>query len=129
MKLLLLCLIFFTATASAGATAFERTVGPSHPGPPLAEDLMLARKIGFTLSKPYSKVRTRLRKHGWSPDSSWGLSGPHERLTYSAYPEILCGDGMDAICTARLMKGREAIVLTVDQWKTSIPVVHVERDN
>ena len=127
MKLLLTCLVCFATAASAGASALERTVGPIHPGPPFRQDFALAKTIGFTLSKPYSKVRKRLGKHGWRPDSSWGASGP--RLTYPAYPEILCGEGMDAVCTARLLKGRKVILLTVDQWKATIPVVHVDRDN
>ena len=123
-----LLLIAMMAVAAA-CFARERVAGPIGPGVPLPEDFELAKSLGFTMGGPYSEIRERLLVLSWQPDPSWGHSGVHEVLSHPKYPEILCGDGMDAVCTARLMKGPRAILLTIDQTSDAIPVVHVDTDD
>ena len=126
------CGIFLVLIASmlaAGCSAGGRVVGPIGPGTPLPTDDRLAKSIGFTMGHPYSKIRDRLLTLSWHPDPGWGLSGVHQILGYPEYPEILCGEGMDAVCPGRLTKGTQAILLTINPDSDDIRVVHVNRDD
>jgi hypothetical protein len=123
-----LLLIAMMAVAAV-CFARERVAGPIGPGVPLPEDFKLAQSLEFTMERPYSEVRERLLTLSWQPDPSWGHSGVHEILSYPEYPEVLCGNGMDAVCTARLTKGPRAILLTINQTSGALPVVHVDWDD
>ena len=114
---------------ATGCAGRERVVGPIGPGAPLPSDYELAESIGFTMDRPYSTIREDLLTLSWRPDPGWGLSGMSRVLAYPEYPEILCGEGMDAVCTARLTKGAQAILLTINPASDTIPVVHVNRDD
>ena len=126
------CRIFLILTATmlaAACSARDSVVGPTGPGAPFPTDYKLAKSLGVTMEHSYSKIRERLLTLSWRPDSGWGLSGVHQVLGYPEYPEILCGEGMDAVCTARLTKGTQAILLTINPASDTIPVVHVNRDD
>jgi hypothetical protein len=123
-------LLFLVATlAAAICPARDRVVGPIGPGASSPKDSKLAKSLGFTMGHPYSEIQEHLLTLSWRPDPSWGHSSVHEVLSYPKYPEILCGDGMDAVCTARFTKGPHAILLTINQASDTIPVVHVDRDD
>ncbi len=50
------------------------------------------------------------------------------RPLFKAFPEISCGTGYDAICQAAFLKDGQSLVLTVDQNKKSLPLVHVSKE-
>lgn len=129
MKHFRIFLILAATIIAAGCAAGDRTVGPIGPGGSFPADYERAKSLGFTIGHPYAKARDRLLALSWRPDLGWGLSGVRPVLGYPGYPEILCGEGMDAVCTARLTKGTQAILLTIDPDSDTSPVVHVNRDD
>ncbi len=98
----------------------ERTVGPIGPGTPSAADHVRAKALGFSLRKPYFEIRNSLALSGWNRDVAGGSS-----KAFSEFPEIVCGSGMDAVCSARFVKDERVIILTVDQNAKTLKVVHI----
>src|SRR5262249_53893645 len=78
---------------------------------PVANDLAA---YGIRLRMPYREARQRMIKHGWAPDSTEPIAR-HTRahLPYPALPEVLCGEGYDAICSGWFTKGSESRLLDV----------------
>ena len=106
----------------------ERLSGTIGAGTPSLADKQLAKEIGIRLSKSYSATRLQLIKLSWQPATNPDLVSNKKPVSFPNYPEILCGEGMDAICTARFNKNGNAVILTVNQHKRSLPVVHIMKD-
>ena len=87
-----------------------------------------ARGLGVKVGSGYAKARANLLANGWRTDDQWGISGPHRSRSFNQYPEILCGEGYDAICTSRFFNASGALLVTIDQRKKALPVTHVEAD-
>jgi hypothetical protein len=78
---------------------------------PVAKDLA---QYGIHLRMPYQKARQRMIQQGWSPDPT-EANERHKtgHLPYPNFPEVLCGEGYDAICSGWFSKGSEQRVLDV----------------
>lgn len=87
-----------------------------------------AKWTGFKLGSSYAKARASLLAKGWRADEEWGISGVHRKRSFNQYPEILCGEGYDAICTGRFHNASGALLVTIDQNSKALPVTHVEAD-
>lgn len=87
-----------------------------------------AEQPGVKVGSSYAKTRANLLASGWRTDEEWGISGPHRSRSFNQYPEILCGEGYDAICTGRFLNASGALLVTIDQKKKALPVTHVEAD-
>jgi hypothetical protein len=88
----------------------------------------LVQRLGIQLPSDYPSARARLLRGAWKPDAAWGRSGASGRLAHAAYPEILCGEGYDAVCTGRFEKGDEAVLLVLDRGTRTLRVTAIERD-
>ena len=88
----------------------------------------LAQSVGVQLESGYAVARAKLLGTSWKADSAWGKSGVHGQLAYRQYPEILCGEGYDAVCTGRFKKAEQAILLTIDQRTSKLRVTSVDQD-
>jgi hypothetical protein len=84
--------------------------------------------VGVQLQSGYASARTKLLAILWKADSGWGESGVHKQLAYRQYPEVVCGDGYDAVCTGRFEKSGQAILLTIDQRTSTLCVTSVDED-
>ena len=63
------------------------------------------RKYGIKLKMPYAEARARMLRNGWTPDFSEAeLRYKGNYRPYKRFPEILCGEGFDAICSAPFTK-------------------------
>ena len=91
------------------------------PGNPASVDMALAKQLGLRVPLAYAKARDWMLEHGWRVDAT---SIPTVS-DYPAHPEIACGRGYDAICSATFTKGTREIQLIVDQSKPGLPVVHL----
>ncbi|MBA5639418.1 hypothetical protein H3H37_20350 [Duganella sp. LX20W] len=80
------------------------------------------------IGESYASTRTKMLRLGWAIDREWGVSGVHEKLSFSKYPEVLCGEGFQAVCTGRFKKGDSAILLTIDQFRKRLPVTYITND-
>jgi hypothetical protein len=127
LKLLLLCALY-GSIASIGAQEQKRAVASMSVGSPTSTDIQLAKTFGLKLKHAYSINRKILMEAAWQPDLKWGLSGIHHKLAYQDFPEILCGDGYDAVCTGRFVKGSKEILLTIDHNHKTLPVMHADND-
>lgn len=116
-------LVVFFATFMSTSSFAERTVGPIGPGKPSASDHARAKSLGVDLNKPYVVVRKALASAGWAHDLDKASS-----RAYPEFPEIVCGNGMDAICWGRFIKGDKTIMLTVNQHTKTLHVVHINDD-
>lgn len=116
-------LVALTAALLSASSVAERAVRPIGLGKPSAADHRRAKSLGLDLTKPYAAARKILAKTGWASDLH--EDSPH---SYPEFPEIVCGNGMDAICSARFIKDGKAIQLTVDQNSKTLLVVHIDDD-
>ena len=82
---------------------------------PVANDLAA---YGIRLRMPYREARQRMIEHGWAPDPTEAIAR-HTRnhLPYPTLPEVLCGEGYDAICSGWFTKGSESRLLDVREVK------------
>jgi hypothetical protein len=87
---------------------------------PLAPDLAA---YGVRLRMPYGETRQRMIKHGWTPDPT-EANARHtpSRLPYPEFPEVLCGEGYDAICSGWFSKGSESRLLDVREVNKALVV-------
>ena len=106
----------------------ERGQWQSAAAQPPAAPGTLAQRVGVRLQSGYTTARAKLLGTSWKADSDWGESGVHKQLAYRRYPEVLCGDGFDAVCTGRFEKGGQAILLTIDQRSSTLRVTSVDED-
>ena len=120
---LLLALICFAPVIYSA----DRSVGPIGVGQPTQADRDRAKRIGIVLSRPYSVTKVALIKAGWKIDLEFGFD-EQVQPAYPKHPEITCGNGMDAICSARYKKNDQSIMLTLDTENPSLLVAHVEYD-
>jgi hypothetical protein len=88
----------------------------------------LARHVGVQLQSGYASARSKLLAASWKAESGWGKSGVHKQLAYRQYPEVLCGEGYDAICTGRFEKSGQAILLTIDPRTSTLRVTSIDED-
>ena len=100
---------------------WQPAAAPAAPG-------TLAQRVGVQLRSGYASARAKLLAASWKADSGWGDSGVHEQLAYRQYPEVVCGDGYDAVCTGRFEKSGQAILLTIDQRTSTLRVTSVDED-
>ncbi|MER2177238.1 MAG: hypothetical protein ABS955_06010 [Stenotrophomonas maltophilia] len=66
--------------------------------------------IGITVGMPYAQAKAALIKAGWVPSAPDNDGKP----VFAAHPEVDCGQGWNAICSAGFQIGNEAygLVLT-----------------
>jgi hypothetical protein len=88
----------------------------------------LAQRVGVRLLSGYAAARATLLDAAWNADAGWGLAGVHGQLAYRQYPEVLCGDGRDAVCTGRFQKAGQAVLVTIDQRSSTLRVTSVDAD-
>lgn len=93
-----------------------------------AAPIQSERSTKVKINDHYAGARLKLIRQGWQIDREWGISGVHEKLTYAQYPEVLCGEGYQAVCTGRFKKGDSAILLTINQFKKNFPVKYINND-
>ena len=95
---------------------------------PAAPDALL-QGLGVQLRSDYASARTRLLRESWKPDASWGESGVSgKKPAYPQYPEVVCGDGRDAVCSGRFEKAGQAILLSIDPGTSTLRVTAIDRD-
>lgn len=88
----------------------------------------LARRVGVQLQSGYASARARLLGMSWKADSGRAEFSVHKQLAYRQYPEVLCGEGYDAVCSGRFVKSGQAILLTIDQRTSTLRVTSVDED-
>ena len=87
---------------------------------PVANDLAA---YGIHLRMSYREARQRMIKHGWAPDpieANARHTAAHP--PYPEFPEVLCGEGYDAICSGWFSKGSESRMLDVRAVKKVLVV-------
>jgi hypothetical protein len=61
----------------------------------------------------YSVVKAMLLRRGWIVDGSYG----NGQKPYG-FSEVVCGNGYDAVCSARFVLGKREILVTLKPGKT-----------
>lgn len=83
-----------------------------------------AQGLGIKPGMTYAMARSSLLAEGWAPDRDRGAAGQ----AYKPFPEIICGNGRDAICTGRFIRSGSALLLTIDQNKKTLPITFIDPD-
>jgi hypothetical protein len=86
--------------AALALVAHGRAVAGA-PSSPLGE-------FNFQQGQLYSVVKAVLLKRGWTPDTQYGNGTAPFGLN-----EVVCGNGWDAVCSARFFLGSRKIVVTL----------------
>lgn len=94
-------------------------------GVPDKSDVVAAKAVDLKLGQPYTLNRDVLLRASWKPDTK-NVDGS---VLDKAYPELSCGAGYDAVCQAAFTKDKKVLVLTVDQNKPKLPLVHVNEQS
>ena len=87
-----------------------------------------AKAVGVQLQSGYATARSRLLRAAWVPDSTRGVSGVHQQIAFQQYPEVLCGEGYNAVCTGRFEKKGTAILVTINPKTKKLQVTSVDQD-
>lgn len=87
-----------------------------------------AKELGIKPGISYAKVRSKLLAGGWKADRERAAIGSDPGAAYKQYPEIICGNGYDAMCIGRFIRADGALLLTIDQSKKTLPVMFIESD-
>ncbi len=74
---------------------------------------------------PYAQARDRLLKQGWTLDQT----GVPKEPDYKLFPEVVCGRGFDAVCSARYQKNGIRIMLYVTDLSGRLTVKEVYDDS
>ena len=88
----------------------------------------LARSLGVQPGSSYAAARARILGASWSPDLSQREFSLHAQPEYPQYPEVMCGDGRDAVCSGRFVKSGQAIVVSIDPASSTLRVTSVDED-
>lgn len=81
------------------------------------------RKYGIKLKMPYAEARKRMLRNGWKPNFAEAEFGYQSNYRpYKHFPEILCGEGYDAICSAPFIKGEHSHSIEVRELKGQLVV-------
>lgn len=89
------------------------TVAQAEPAPPSE-----LTSQGLRVGMPYAQAKQVLLARGWRIDTSEQSSAP----AFKQHPEITCGEGINAICSAGYQKGGEYLALTVQNTKQGLVV-------
>jgi hypothetical protein len=84
--------------------------------------------VGVQLQSGYASARAKLLGTAWKADSSRREFSVHKQLPYRRYPEVVCGEGYDAVCSGRFTKSGQAILLTIDPKTRTLQVISVDED-
>jgi hypothetical protein len=74
---------------------------------PVALELM---GLGIKLKTPYANAKKLMLKNGWTLTPTIYLPN---HPPYKEFPEIICGEGYDAICSAEFAKENQTMVVSV----------------
>jgi hypothetical protein len=88
----------------------------------------LAQRLGLRLHSRYASARARLLSTSWKPDLKHGEFSVHTEPPYRQYPEVVCGDGRDAVCSGRFLKSGRAVLLIIDQGSRALRVTSIDED-
>jgi hypothetical protein len=90
-----------------------------------AEELKKASAHGLRLGATYAQVKQHLLINGWLLDRKWIREN---LMTEPASDGLVCGSGMDAVCTTAFTKNRKTISLELSGINEGIPLVSVETE-
>lgn len=71
----------------------------------------IASRLGLKEGQRYSDAKAHLLKSGWEVDQNY--STPNPKSPYG-FKEVICGEGLMAVCSARFLKSNQEIMLTLN---------------
>ena len=75
--------------------------------------LSLLGELQVKQGQRYSVIKAMLLKRGWDVDGSYGNgSNPY------GFSEVVCGNGYDAVCSARFLLGTREVLITLKPGNT-----------
>ena len=84
----------------------------------------LLTQLGLKSGMEYSSAKERMLHRGWSVDAP----EPANHRPYASAPEVTCGQGWDAVCTARFINRGKAVMLTLKPGIDKLTVLDAEPD-
>jgi hypothetical protein len=115
-------------TRGAEVLVEERGLWQAEAAPQAPAPGALSRRVGVQLQSGYASARAKLLGTAWKADSSRREFSVHKQLPYRRYPEVVCGEGYDAVCSGRFTKSGQAILLTIDPKTRTLQVISVDED-
>lgn len=85
-----------------------------------------AGHAGIRPGMGYAQARSSLLADGWQPDGDRGAPG--RPPAYRQFPEVVCGQGRDALCSGRFIRAGDALLLILDRNTKEPAVTFVDRD-
>jgi len=79
-----------------------------------SEDSGLLKKLGLEKGQSYSTARATLVKRGWQIDYA---HAENNQTSPYGFKEVVCGNGWQAVCSARFMRASQEIMLTLQPKK------------
>jgi hypothetical protein len=85
------------------------------------EESVSASRFGVVLGQPYTEVRKALAAGGWSIELPQGQAA--ENVAFDRYREIVCGHGLDPVCSVRVTRDGEDWIVKVDGRQPELTVI------
>lgn len=89
---------------------------------PLAEASpeSLLKKLGLKPGLPYVSAKAQLIGRGWKVDSEYVTLSSDNKPSPYGFTEVVCGNGWDAICSARFLRDDQKVMLTLRPKKALV---------
>ena len=71
----------------------------------------LLKNLGLKEGQSYALARTQLIRKGWHVDANYALA--RDEMPPYRLKEVICGNGSNAVCSARFLRKDQEITLTL----------------
>lgn len=87
---------------------------------PLAQAVptSLLKTLGLKEGQSYSSAKTQLIGKGWKVDSTYAAARDAGETPPYGFKEVICGNGWQAVCSARFLRNGHEIMLTLRPKKS-----------
>lgn len=87
---------------------------------PLAQAVStsLLKTLGLNEGQSYASAKTHLIGTGWKVDSTYAAAREGGETPPYGFKEVICGNGWQAVCSARFLRKGQEIMLTLRPKKT-----------
>jgi hypothetical protein len=82
-----------------------------------ATPIALLKTMGLRAGQTYDSAKLQLTEHGWKVDATYASTHEAAEAPPFGFKEVICGNGWQAVCSARFLRDGKAVVLTLHPRK------------
>lgn len=78
-----------------------------------AAPISLLKTLGLKEGQSYASAKTQLIHKGWKVDGAYAPTREEDETPPYGFKEVICGNGWQAVCSARFLRNDQAVMLTL----------------